>query len=484
MPDTIEFDGWLVWLDERRVALSGRPAELIVVTVEEPIAVERTTIARDAAEWPSSPELLDALPGGDVVIARAFRQTARTAHESIVTIDVASGEQRLLIDESSCAQLLDSGRLLYTRAGTLLSAPFDASTLTFGEPLPVATGLWKQHRWRSGDFHASRDRTAIWFSGDGEEDRRGLFRVDGVDSMERLALAATIEGYMMTSPDGGFVTFSVSGAAGHFESWGGPVDGTATRLLLSAPGFDVMGSVADTASGALYYCRRGEGRSEVRRTTLERPAEGELLYAITETGSRVRMPSLSDDARTLFLQEQRVDETRLVALDLDASPPIAPRVLFAVDRTWDRVRLSPDGRWILATPPGGLPTVRRANDDGTTGEPLTVPLGEEGGVCGLGRTAEDGSPTVLIWPPGSFEVHRSAYVEDAGGPRLEAPVLLARPDGRRFWDAAHLGGARFLAELVDADYFGPDRLMLQIGALDGSLPPSPPAASNAPAPGR
>lgn len=473
LPDTVEFDGWVVWLDERRVALTGRPGELVVVTVEEPVSIERTPVVRDAAEWPNSPELLDALPGGEVVLARGFRQTARTAHEAIVSIDVATGEQRLLIDDSSCAQWVDSGRLLFSRAGSLFSASFDVDELRVGEPLLVANGLWKQHRWRSGDFHASRDRTAIWFSGDGAEEKRGLHLLDGVDSLERLPLDAEIEGFMTLSPNDEFITFSVSGAGGHFESWGGPVDGSATRMLLSQPGFDMVGSVAESPSGALYYCRRGEGRSEVRRTTVERPTEGELLYAIDRTGAHLRLPSLSDDGRTLFLQERLVDETRLIALDLDASPPIAPRLLFAVDRTWSRVRLSPDGQWVLATPPGGLPTVRRVNDDGTTGEPLTVPLSEEGGLCGLGRTADDGSPTVLVWPPGSFEVLVSAYVEDEDGPRLEPPVLLARPDGRRFWDAAHLGGARFLAELVDADYFGPDRLMLQIGALDGSLPPSP-----------
>ena len=78
---------------------------------------------------------------------------------------------------------------------------------------------------------------------------------------------------------------------------------------------------------------------------------------------------------------------------------------------------------------------------------------------------DQGSDALLTWVTESFDVYRTEISNEGAEVRFSNPERLTYLKGKRFWDALHLGGSRFLGVLIDRQGLAFDRLHLQIGGM-------------------
>ena len=105
------------------------------------------------------PELL---PGGravlfTVVATRAIQRGAYASTEGarIEVLDLETGARKTIVRGGSRARYLPTGHLVYTAAGSLYAASFDADGLRLrGEPVQVASDITKFRICRGQRWHA------------------------------------------------------------------------------------------------------------------------------------------------------------------------------------------------------------------------------------------------------------------------------------------------------------------------------------------
>ena len=300
-------------------ANSGKP-ELVVPTESE-------------ALWP------EVLPSGNAVLFTA------TGPDRIWVHSFKTGERRLLVERGSHARYVSSGHLVYTSAGSLMAAPFDAERLELlGPAVPVIDGVMMglPREPAISHFAVSASGSLAYLAGPVLNAQHGLYWIDRQGKEESLNVEPRGYTWPRISPDGTRVALEVD-QSGNRDIWIYDLVLKRFQRLTFDPAEDTrpawtpdsqrvaFSSTRDRGEGNLFW-QRVDGTGQAERLTAE-PNADRGAWAFTP------------DAKTLlFTQGGPHSGTDLHLLSMERghrSKPLLQERFHEGSPT-----LSPDGRWL------------------------------------------------------------------------------------------------------------------------------------------
>lgn len=269
------------------------------------------------------------LPGGEWVLFWVY-PSRQISVQSLLT-----GERRVLIEDGGQVKYLETGHLVYVRAGTLLAVSFDVEQLAVvSGPLPLLEGITE-----AGNFVAQvalSDSGSLVYVPVGNGAR--TLTLVWVDRQGRDEPVLAEAGDYMTvdvSPDGQRLAYGSAGDIWTYDL----VRETATPLTFH-PGFDsrprwspdgrrvAFTSYRDGANGNLFWTA-SDGTGGVARLTTNRRTQTVTSW-------------LSDESRVLFHEcDVGCD---LGQLSMEGDP--TPELFLETEFDERNAMLSPDGGWI------------------------------------------------------------------------------------------------------------------------------------------
>ena len=310
----------------QRVPGSGGTLELVVPAEGGDLALLR-------------PQLL---PGGEWILAYGAPSRRISVHS------LATGEQRLLIENGGDVRYLPTGHLAYVLDGTLLAVPFDVEQRTItGGAVPLVDGVTQAPNgvaqfahaadgtlvYQRGGAQGSQSRTLVWVDRQGNEmpldlpeARAYLFprlspdgtrlvvtvQDDNVDvwvselalgTLRRLTTDPANDFYSLWAPDGERVVFA-SQREGSWELLSMAWDGTgdAERLMVIEDG-SIISPYGWSADGALLF---EYGAANASRNIGILPVDGDGTWEpLLETEADERAPAVSPDGRWIAYDSNR-----------------------------------------------------------------------------------------------------------------------------------------------------------------------------------
>jgi len=260
----------------------------------------------------------------------------------LLSLQESGAEPEPLIEDTEEAHYLETGHLLYARAGAVVAAPFDIDRLELTGP--AFSVLDDVHVGDSGTrafVTVSSDGTLAYVPGHGSADEDRLVWVDRSGGTSVAVDAPGRFGHPRLSPDGATVAVD-SGTGAESDILTFDLDrGTATRVTVS--GRNVMPVWSPGGEWIAYSSEQG-GPAALYRVGTGGGGTPELLYGDSEVASWVR--SWSPDGSTIaFYQLKTVGGTGrdLWIYDL---PGGRAEEYVATPFNERSPAFSPDGRWI------------------------------------------------------------------------------------------------------------------------------------------
>ncbi len=397
--------------------------------VPQPVVLPETDKGERTYRWP------EILPGGGVLFTVGSVDSPNDYDKArLVALSLATGERRVVAEGVNMARFVPPDTLVYSRAGELFAARFDASRLeVVGQPTPVLEGVAGDPSSGAAYFAVASDGTLAVVRGAGSKVSRLLTIVDRKGVATPLPLAARGFRHPRFSPDGTRLAFSVGSAASGVSSDGDVWVYSLSSGSLNRLTFDGSAYPSWKPAGDRIAYMRGD------QAVLEKSADGtgteEQLVA---PGSDALLPgSWSTDGGTLALS--RVASAREILLFTRGDEPR----LFETDAS--APAFSPDGRFIAyASPASGnsIVYVRSATGEGKWqvssefgGYPKWSGDGRELLYIGIGRplrplmaVAVESGTGFSAGPPRVVLADVSRYMTSTA-PQVDWD---AAPDGRRF----------------------------------------------------
>jgi Tol biopolymer transport system component len=230
------------------------------------------------------------------------------------------------------AVLTPSGHLLFVRDGTLMAAPFDASTRTAGTPMPLPESVAiDSELYATPQLAVSRTGTLAYVPASTGNERPAIGWVDRLGAFQEVGTLPRRAQASALSPDGQRAAILAG-----------------TRLLL----YDLRRAVA-TPIEVRESDRDSIGwHPDGKRITLGGvvlslfdPDSGKDT-PLTGVGRLKRSPSWSPDGRTVAYMTFNPTNDIYV---LTPGQGATPRALVATDANEDAPAVSPDGRWLAYT---------------------------------------------------------------------------------------------------------------------------------------
>jgi len=356
-----------------RVPADGRPASTpIALVAGAGVDIESTVVPLTSCAT--------LLPDGHHLLSWVEAWGEAGYGQNIVSLDVRTGEVKLLLENGAHPRWSPTGHLLFSRGTTLMAVPFDPNKLTAtGGPTALTDDLRTTRSWSHGRFDVASDGTLLYQPGGLVGGSRRLTWMDAELheirpwSDERMA----IDLGPIVSPDGKRVAAVVAGADGVYDIWISEPDRPILRKWLEEPGRDCTLALwgpdgswivyeSRTARETFYVLRRLTDGSSVR------------LLEDREAGSVYWPTAVADDGATLLLTHRLESGSRIETLriaDAEAGPgrpetllEDARDALVSSDGTWMAYRSDASGRWELYLRrwlgKGKLGPERRVTSDG------------------------------------------------------------------------------------------------------------------------
>ena len=322
------------------------------------------------------------LPGSRAVLFTITTTKGGIETSQVAVLDLRTGAQKMLLQDGSQAQFVQSGHLVYAAAGTLRAVAFDLDRLeVIGTPVPLPQVLTLP----SGvaEFDIARNGTLAYISGGvAAAPARTLVWVDRQGHEEAIRAPARSYAAPRLSPDGTRVALEVRDQENDIWIWDF-LRGTLTRVTFD-PGIDW--APAWTPNGRVVFgSQRGGGFSSL----FMQAADGSGAIERLTQSANIQLPSaVSPDGRHVIFGEGSVaTRTDVMMLTLDKDHRAQPLVQTPFFE--DNGEISPDGRWLGTSPatPGNIrfqvrpfPDVNSGYWQVSTGggiEPLWARNGEE-----------------------------------------------------------------------------------------------------------
>ena len=153
------------------------------------------------------------VPGGAAwpqVLPGAQHALARDRDGNALIVSLRSGEARVLVPDATGATYTASGHLVFARAGSLMAAPFDRTTLQLtGPAVPLVPEVRTEPSSQAAQFAVSASGTLAYVRGGA-----GLARLTWVDragGIETVAGTPRAFGTFALSPDGRRLAVQING---------------------------------------------------------------------------------------------------------------------------------------------------------------------------------------------------------------------------------------------------------------------------------
>jgi len=251
-----------------------------------------------------------------------------------------TGEQHA-IGQGDSAQYIETGHVVYARAGALFAVPFDVARLAVtGAPVKVLDGIAMHPATGGAQFAISRSGTLLYAGGDAHVDEGPLLWIDRDGKAEQVGNRNGRYRWPRISPDGGRIALHVDSAYG--KIW--VIDlsrATFTRANQRAGDHASAEWMPDSARLVVTADETGTG---IYRMFLDRVDTAEPLTASVEGVAAFKIESVSPDGRTvLFWQGAAATRGDVWAFSVRDRRVTAFLQTAADERS---AAFSPDGRWV------------------------------------------------------------------------------------------------------------------------------------------
>jgi serine/threonine-protein kinase len=397
--------------------------------------------------------LPQALPGAKAILFTTVIGRDWSAAKVILR-SVDSGEQRVLVEDGADARYVETGHLVYVKAGTLMAVPFDLRGQEVnGSPVAVVEGVMQSvntpntgDETGAGHFAVSRSGTLLYLAGGVTPNLESSW-----EWIERNGTRKKVEGvptgsyvFPRLSPDGQRVAVNVRRPASRVaDVWvydllrAAPTrltfEGSNGSPVWSPDGSRVVFTADANGSTNLFVVQAdGSGKPE-RLTTSE---WGQIPASWNRTNGMLA-----------FLQRPTLETTGIWVLPAD-SQAVTPKLFLESRFTLSHAEFSPEGRWlayvsnesgraeVYVQPYPGPGEKVRVSTDSTTGgtEPIWTPSGRELLYRGFGETGGVFSASVSSLTPFRVEPPRRLVELNTSEYDSTSPIRSwnVSPDGQRF----------------------------------------------------
>ena len=271
------------------------------------------------------------LPGGNAVLFGA----GPIARSQIAVQELASDEQKILVQNGSSPRFVPPGYIVYAQGATLLAVPFDARRMELtGAPVPIMEGVLSQLSGLAR-YSVSRTGSLVYVAGGVQGLERRLVWVSR-NGTEQL-LAAPIRQYESPrlSPDGRQLAISAGGQIWLYDFSREALtrltfEGNLNNRPVWTPDGKRIAFYSDKDGPLNLYWQMADGSGRSERLT---------------TADHTHVPhSWSPDGRFLAFQDVAPGNNDSWILNL-ADRKVQPFVQTPFGKT--NARFSPDGRWMV-----------------------------------------------------------------------------------------------------------------------------------------
>jgi len=314
-----------------RVSASGGEPELLLALNRD----QRET----AHAWPQF------LPGGENLLFTVAEASGARYHLKMMSL--ATGEQRMVLENARQAQYLTTGHLVYeqARTGNLMAVPFDPTRIEVtGDPVPVVQQV--RHTLAGYvDFTISENGTLVYVPGSGSATHK--HRLVWVDRDGKETLVTQEEkDYRVPriSPDGKLVSLTVGAVTN--QVWIYDLEAESLSRLTFEE--ERSGSSVWSPDSKWLIFQSGEvGEGGLVRQPADRSLPQERLTSTRETGGRQMPNSWSSDGKFLAINVGSSPLTGtfdIMILPLEGDGE--PEYIMASNALECCPKFSPDGKWL------------------------------------------------------------------------------------------------------------------------------------------
>jgi serine/threonine-protein kinase len=437
-------DGFVYFVPDTVVGLSRVPEGGGAVEV-----VTRLDASRDERthRWPQALDDGSVLFTCDSAVSTEYYDDAR-----IEVVRPATGERKVLIENSSMARHVRGGPLVFARAGSLFAVALDSRRLSVsGSPAKVLDGVATDVSSGAVQFALAPSGALLWAAGRSQGhfelvwvDRKGTETKSGIPPGPYNELAL--------SPDATRIAL-VGGDGGTADLWVADIErGVLSRLTtgesIQRPVFSPDGS--RVAYGTRSHAARGN-----LWQVAWKPSDGSRTAETLVEGVRNRVPTaFTPDGGTLVYDAFQATGLGRDVFLLPLAGAREPRLLVSGPFASFGASVSPDGRWLayVSDESGQLVVYVRPFPEGEGRYQVSPGFGTEPRWSSDGRElfyrSGNALYAVAIEPGPKFKARRPERLFDrvATGALVSAYGLA--PDGRRFFtfrEPEGQGGSRSVA---------------------------------------
>ena len=337
------------------LGLSGSwgPDDMIVIDHVEATGLRRVSADGGEPEFITSAEAGEpyhsypqVLPGGKAILFQAWGSGGTVSRIAVFSLE--TNTRTTLIENGLGPRYVESGYLVYARAGELWAVPFDVERLELqGTPVPVLDSVYSVPP--DVAFDVSRSETLAYLAGAGHvQFETRLMWVDRSGAVEELNLLGNFWGPRL-SPDGRRVV--LQGA--------GPGEGTTTSVWVWDLRRGTLRRFTDEQTDDYWPVWTLDGRRIVFNSYRGggsaanlhvRPADGSgVNERIGHSDSHQQPYSWEPDGETLLFQENDPPRTGFDIWRLTMEGGAEPERLIATGANETHPALSPEGRWLAYT---------------------------------------------------------------------------------------------------------------------------------------
>jgi serine/threonine-protein kinase len=296
------------------------------------------------------------LPGGRIVLfTRGLPDIQGIANGEVAALNVRDGRIKTLVTGDRA--MYADGRLVFSRAGTLLAARFDPERLELLEsPQPIVDGVALGRRG-AGEFAVAATGALVYVTGNGRtRTERSLAWVSRDGREEALNVPPRMYEYPRLSPDGTMIAVSVTDQEKDIYIW--DIGTKRLRRLTADPGVDTFPVWTPDNRWVIFSSdRRGTA------SVFAQPADGSAPAEPLTVDTHPMMPfSISSDWSLIVDERNPLTGNDLMLLRL--VPPLPSRgrreIRPVVERPGVQTHgeISPDGRLMAyMTTDSGTPRV-------------------------------------------------------------------------------------------------------------------------------
>ena len=282
------------------------------------------------------------LPGGRALLMTVGTADMTTFDDArIEVLTIATGERKTVIRGGTRPRYLNTGHIVYARAGSLVAVPFDVKRLEVtGAPVTLIEGVNTDPDIGSASFAVSRDGSLLYASGTGNTEPRSLLWADRQGNVEPVFDMKRRFMFPQVSPDGQRIAVTIDAATSEIWVYDAART-TSTRLVAGWDNFSPIWS-PDGLRIAFNSNRGTSGGRNLFWQTVDGTSAPERLMPDTFVD---QFPTAwSSDGRLLvfsqFASGTSGDLWLLSANDRKSTP------LLTTTASEGDARISPDGRWL------------------------------------------------------------------------------------------------------------------------------------------